>query len=73
MLGHAASIVLASVYLASAYAHLGDIPRGLELARACQAGAKQKGYQGIEAPALFAEAGILFLQGAPAGGRNRQI
>ena len=66
VLGHAASTVLASVYLASAYAHLGDIPRGLELARACQAGAKQKGYQGIEASALFAEAGILFLQGGPA-------
>jgi len=27
-LGHAASTVLASVYLASAYAHLGDIPAG---------------------------------------------
>jgi len=65
-LGHAASIVLASVYLASAYAQLGDIPRGLDIARASQAGAKQKGYQGIEALALFAEAGILSLQGAPA-------
>ena len=65
-LGHAASTVLASVYLASAYAHLGDIPRGLELARACQAGAKQKGYQSLEASALFAESGILFLQGPAA-------
>jgi tetratricopeptide (TPR) repeat protein len=64
-LGHAASTVLASVYLASAYAHLGDIARGLELARACQAGAKQKGYQGLEASALFAESGILFIQGPP--------
>ena len=64
-LGHAASTVLASVYLASAYAHLGDIPRGLDLARACQAGAKQKGYQGLEALALFAESGILFFQGPP--------
>ena len=44
-----ASIVLASAYLASAYAQLGDIPRGLEIARACQAGAKQKGYEPIEA------------------------
>jgi tetratricopeptide (TPR) repeat protein len=65
-LGHAASTVLASVYLASAYAHLGDIVRGIDLARACQAGAKQKGYQGLEASALFAEASILFLQGASA-------
>jgi tetratricopeptide (TPR) repeat protein len=67
-LGHAASPVLASVYLASAYARLGDIPRGLDLARACQAGAKQKGYQGLEASALFAESGILFLQGPAAAG-----
>ena len=36
------------------------------MARACQAGAKQKGYQGIEALALFAEAGILSVQGATA-------
>jgi class 3 adenylate cyclase/tetratricopeptide (TPR) repeat protein len=64
-LGHAASTVLASVYLASAYAHLGDVPRGLDLARSSQAGAKQKGYQGLEALALFAESGILFLQGPP--------
>jgi class 3 adenylate cyclase/tetratricopeptide (TPR) repeat protein len=66
VLGHAASTVLASVYLASAYAHLGDIARGLDLARASQAGARQKGYQGLEALALFAESGILFLQGPPA-------
>jgi ATP/maltotriose-dependent transcriptional regulator MalT len=65
-LGHAASIVLASVYLATAYAHLGDIARGLDLARACQAGARQKGYQSLEASALFAESGILFLQGPAA-------
>jgi ATP/maltotriose-dependent transcriptional regulator MalT len=38
----------------------------LEIARACQAGAKQKGYQPIEALALFSEAGILFLQGPSA-------
>ena len=65
-LGHATSTLLASVYLASAYAQLGDIPRGLNFARACEAGAKQKGYQGIEALALFAEAGILSLQDPPA-------
>ena len=52
-LGHAASIVLASVYLATAYAHLGDIPGGLDLARACQAGARQKGYQKSSRPRPF--------------------
>jgi ATP/maltotriose-dependent transcriptional regulator MalT len=65
-LNHSTSIVLASAYLASAYAQLGDIPRGLEIARACQASAKQKGYEPIEALALFSEAGILSLQGPPA-------
>ncbi len=65
-LGQATSTLLASVYLATAYAQLGDIPHGLDLARACQAGAKQKGYQGIEALALFAEAGILSIQSPPA-------
>ncbi len=65
-LGHAGSTMLAPVYLASAYAQLGDIPRGLEVARACQAGAKQKGYHGVEVLAAFAEAFILSLQGASA-------
>jgi tetratricopeptide (TPR) repeat protein len=63
-LGHGTSALLASTYLASAYAQLGNPTRGLELARACQAGAKQKGYQTIEALALFAEAVILSFQGA---------
>lgn len=66
VLGHSSSTLLASTYLASAHAQLGDIPRGLEMARACQAGAKQKGYEGIEALALLAEAVILSLQGAAA-------
>jgi predicted ATPase/class 3 adenylate cyclase len=65
-LGHATSDLLASAYLATAYAQLGDIPRGLSVARGCQAGAKQKGYQGIEALALFAEAVTLSLQGPSA-------
>ena len=65
-LGHSSSTLLASTYLASAYAQLGDVSRGLEVARACQAGAKQKGYQPIEALACFAEAVILCLQGASA-------
>lgn len=65
-LGHSSSTLLASTYLAAAHAQLGDIPKGLEVARACQAGAKQKGYQPIEALAAFAEAGILCLQGVSA-------
>jgi hypothetical protein len=63
-LGHETGILLASAYLASAYGQLGHIAEGLEVARACQAGAKQKGYQPIEALALFAEAFNLSLQGA---------
>jgi class 3 adenylate cyclase/tetratricopeptide (TPR) repeat protein len=65
-LGHSSSTLLASTYLASAHAQLGDISKGLEVARACQAGAKQKGYQPIEALAAFAEATILCLQGVSA-------
>lgn len=65
-LGHVTGILLASTYLASAHAQLGDIPLGLECVRACQAGAKQKGYQAIEALALFAEAGIVSPQGPSA-------
>jgi class 3 adenylate cyclase/tetratricopeptide (TPR) repeat protein len=65
-LGHGTGTLLASVYLASAYAQLGDFARGLEVAHACRAGAKQKGYQGVEALALFVEAVISSLQGASA-------
>jgi len=65
-LGHTTSEMLASVYLASAYAQLGDTSRGLSLANACQASAKQKGYQGVEVLALFAEAGILSTRGETA-------
>jgi class 3 adenylate cyclase/tetratricopeptide (TPR) repeat protein len=65
-LGHSTSILLASAYLGPAYAQLGDIPKGLEVVRACQAVAKQKGYQMVEAMALLAEAVILSMQGAPA-------
>jgi class 3 adenylate cyclase/tetratricopeptide (TPR) repeat protein len=65
-LGHATGILIGSVYLASAYAQLGDIARGLDGVRACRAGAKQKGYRAIEALAFFAEAGILSLQGPSA-------
>jgi class 3 adenylate cyclase/tetratricopeptide (TPR) repeat protein len=65
-LGYSSSALLASTYLASARALLGDISGGLESARTCQAIAKQKGYQSIEALAIFAEAVILSLQGGSA-------
>jgi class 3 adenylate cyclase/tetratricopeptide (TPR) repeat protein len=63
-LGNATSTLVASVYLASAYNQLGDSSRGLSLVRASQAGAKQKGYGGIEAMAVFTEANILASRGA---------
>jgi tetratricopeptide (TPR) repeat protein len=65
-LSQSGGILLASAYLAPALAQLGEISRGLELSRACQAGAKQKGYQMIEAIALLGEAVILALQGGSA-------
>jgi ATP/maltotriose-dependent transcriptional regulator MalT len=65
-LGHVTSIVVAPAYLGPAYNQLGDAQRGLALVRACQASAKQKGYGGIEALAVFAEASILASQGEPA-------
>jgi ATP/maltotriose-dependent transcriptional regulator MalT len=65
-LRHETGNLLASAYLASAYAQLGDISKGLEVARACKAAAKQEGYHAIEALAVFAEALILSLQGGAA-------
>ena len=65
-LGHAASTCSRRFIWLLPMRILGYPTRGLELARACQAGAKQKGYQSHEALALFAEAGILSLQGAAA-------
>jgi class 3 adenylate cyclase/tetratricopeptide (TPR) repeat protein len=62
-LGHETSKVAVSAYLGSAYSQLGDVKHGLSLARASQAGAKQKGYGGIEALAAFHEANILASQG----------
>jgi tetratricopeptide (TPR) repeat protein len=62
-LGHETSKVVVSAYLAAAYSQLGDVKHGLSLARSCQAGAKQKGYGGIEALAAFTEANILASQG----------
>jgi ATP/maltotriose-dependent transcriptional regulator MalT len=65
-IGHATSMVVVSAYLGTAYGLLGDIQRGLAMVRACQAGAKQKGYSGVEALAAFAETNMLALQGEPA-------
>jgi class 3 adenylate cyclase/tetratricopeptide (TPR) repeat protein len=65
-LGHATSIAVVPAYLGTAYSLLGDVRQGLTLVRACQAGAKQKGYAGVEALAALAEANILASQGAPA-------
>jgi tetratricopeptide (TPR) repeat protein len=67
-LGHETGKVVVSVYLASTYTQLGDVQRGLSLVRAARAGAKQKGYGGVEALAIFAEANILASQGASAEG-----
>jgi len=64
-LGHETSKVALPAYLGAAYGQLGDVQRGLSLVRACQAGARQKGYGGVEALAVFAEAGILASQGTP--------
>ncbi len=76
--GHATSMVAVSAYLGSAYCQLGDVQRGLAMVRACQASAKQKGYGGIEAIAVLAEANVLASQGASAapeaiGCMNRAI
>jgi class 3 adenylate cyclase/tetratricopeptide (TPR) repeat protein len=62
-LGHETSKVALPVYLGSLYGQVGDTQRALELVRACQAGAKQKGYGGIEALAALTEANILAAQG----------
>jgi class 3 adenylate cyclase/tetratricopeptide (TPR) repeat protein len=61
-LGHETSKVVVSAYLGSAYSQLGEIQHGLTLVRACQAGAKQRGYGGVEALAVLSEAAILSMQ-----------
>lgn len=76
--GHATSMVAVSAYLGMAYCQLGEVQRGLAMIRACQASAKQKGYGGIEAIAVLAEANVLASQGASAapeaiGCMNRAI
>ena len=58
-LGHSTSMVVVSAYLGTAHSQLGEIEHGLSLVRACQAGARQKGYGGIEMLAAFSEANIL--------------
>ena len=62
-LGHSASDLLASAYLGPAYGQLGEGDVGLNNVRACQAAARQRGYQGIEALAIFSEAAILSFEG----------
>jgi len=64
MLGHATSMVAVSAYLGAAYTQLGEVQHGLSLVRACIAGARQKGYGGIEMLAAFYEANILASEGA---------
>jgi len=61
-LGHQSSTVVVPVYLSLAYSLLGDHSQALTIARACRAGAKQKGYGGVEALAALAEADILAAQ-----------
>jgi class 3 adenylate cyclase/tetratricopeptide (TPR) repeat protein len=63
-LGHQSSIVIIPAYQSWAYSQLGDNTRALALARACRAGARQKGYTGIEAFAALAEANSLAAKGA---------
>jgi tetratricopeptide (TPR) repeat protein len=64
LLGHATSMVVVSAYLGAAYAQMGEVQHGLSLVRACMAGARQKGYGGIEMLAAFYEANILASEGA---------
>ena len=63
-IGHETSKVAVSAYLGAAYGQLDDVQHGLAILRACQASARQKGYAGIEALALSAEANILAAQGS---------
>jgi tetratricopeptide (TPR) repeat protein len=65
-LGHETSKVVVLGYLGSAHSQLGDSQYGLSLVRTCQAGARQKGYRGVEALAVFVEANVLASQGGSA-------
>ena len=65
-LGHQTSMVAVSPYLGMALSGLGKTAEGLALARASQAGAKQKGYGPTEVLANLAEAGILSSLGSAA-------
>jgi tetratricopeptide (TPR) repeat protein len=66
VIGHGTSIMYVAVYLASAHSELGEVSHGLTLMRASQASARQKGYGGVDALAIFSEAAILSTQDAPA-------
>ena len=69
-LGHETSKVAVSAYLGSVYSQLGDIQRGLSLVRASQAGAKQKGYGGIEAIGGSCRGQYSGVTGSVRGGRG---
>lgn len=62
-IGHETSKVAIPAYLGAAYGQIADVQHGLAILRACQASARQKGYAGIEALAMSAEANILATQG----------
>jgi class 3 adenylate cyclase/tetratricopeptide (TPR) repeat protein len=62
-IGHETSKVAIPAYLGAAYGQLADAQHGLAILRASQASARQKGYAGIEALAMSAEANILATQG----------
>ena len=62
-IGHETSKVAIPAYLGAAYGKVADAQHGLAILRACQASARQKGYAGIEALAVSAEANILATQG----------
>ena len=62
-IGHETSKVAIPAYLGAAYGQVADAQHGLTILRACQASARQKGYAGIEALAVSAEANILAAQG----------
>ena len=62
-IGHETSKVAVPAYLGAAYGQVADAQHGLTILRACQASARQKGYAGIEALAMSAEANILATQG----------
>ncbi len=64
-LGHETSKVALPVYLGIVCSQEGDVRQALELVRACQGSAKQRGYEGVEAMAALTEANILLSEKEP--------